>query len=157
MKYLIIAILILTSCGPQAKLRRAAKLIAKAELQGAQWHSDTVFVDKQIITRERHTDTLIQKVNFRDTITVIEDKVVTKIKYDTIRKTMFVSTKVPADTVEILVPVTVTREIKAKGKPWYFYAAWLLILLIIGFIAGWIVRGKKGNININFEKPPDQQ
>lgn len=160
MKYFIIALVILTSCGPQAKLRRAERLIAKAEAQGARWKSDTVFVEKQIITRERHIDTLIQRVDFRDTITVIQDKVVTKVKINTVTKEVFIDTECPPDTVKISVPVVVNREISAKKRSWTFYVAWALLLIIAAFVTGYLVRGQvRKDLTIKFdrEKPEDVQ
>lgn len=152
MKYLLIILLILTSCGPTAKLRRAEKLIAKAEKQGASWKSDTVFIEKQIVTRERHVDTLIQRVDFRDTITVIRDNVVTKVKVNTVTKEIFVDVKVPADTIRVEVPVIVNKTIKA-GKGFWFYAIRGLLLAILAFVAGYLLRARTGkDLTIRFDK-----
>lgn len=135
MKYILI-IMIMASCSPAAKLRRAEKLIAKAEEMGAKWHVDTVYVTKHVIVPETHFDTVLTEVNFRDTITVEKDKVVTRVKVNTVSKEIFIETKCPPDTIKIKVPVTVTKTIKAKG-----YSLWqLIILALVMLLAGYGVR-----------------
>src|SRR5690349_17145665 len=74
----ITATLFLTSCSPAGKLKRAQKLIDKAEQAGAKWSVDTVYITKEVIVPERVLDTLVRYVNLTDTITVTENNVVTK-------------------------------------------------------------------------------
>lgn len=152
MKYLIIILLIFTSCGPAAKLRRAEKLIAKAEKQGAKWKSDTVFKTIEVMTVKTQFDTVLKHVNFTDTITLTKDKIVTKVKINTVTKEVFVSTKVPADTIRVEVPVIVNREIKAGHGFWYYLIRGLL-LAILAFVAGYLLRAKTGkDLTIRFDK-----
>ena len=162
MKYIkfwpVILAALLFSCGPQAKLRRAERLIAKAEAQGARWKVDTVFKEITVYTTKIEFDTVLKQVNFHDTITVIKDNVITRFKINTVTKDIYVNTECPPDTIEILVPVTVNKEINAKKRSWTFYVAWALLLMIAAFVAGYIVRAQvKKDLTIRFdrEKPPE--
>ena len=121
----LIAVVGLASCSPSAKLRKAERLIAEAEAAGLKWKIDTLWQTKFVIVPELRIDTLIEKVNFRDTLVVTKDKVVTKLKFDTLRRTIYVQTECPADTVKIEVPVQVIKEIKSG------YTLWDLIILAI--------------------------
>lgn len=135
MKYLLI-ILILASCSSASKLRRAEKLIKQAEELGARWHIDTIYRTKEVVVPETHFDTVLKQVNFRDTITVEKERVVTRVKVNTITKEIFIETKCPPDTIKIKIPVTVTKTIKAKG-----YSLWqLIILALVMLLAGYGVR-----------------
>lgn len=135
MKYLLI-ILILASCSSASKLRRAEKLIKQAEELGARWHIDTIYRTKEVVVPETHFDTVLKQVNFRDTITVEKERVVTRVKVNTVTKEIFIETKCPPDTIKIKIPVTVTKTIKAKG-----YSLWqLIILALVMLLAGYGVR-----------------
>ncbi|HMG89601.1 MAG TPA: hypothetical protein VK589_06065, partial [Chryseolinea sp.] len=69
--YIILALTaVLTACGPASKLRRAEKLIQKAELQGATWKSDTVYHEVPIFIRQMHGDTTFVSQP-GDTVTLI--------------------------------------------------------------------------------------
>lgn len=128
------------SCSPTTKLKRAKRLIALAEAQGAVWKTDTLWQTKTVIVPETHFDTVLRQVNFRDTIIVQKDKVVTKLKIDTVRKEIFVSTDCPPDTVVVKVPVEVNRELSAPGYT-KFGMIWRVGLgFIVGLIVGYIVR-----------------
>lgn len=128
-------ILLLSSCGPAAMLKRAEKLIAKAESQGAKVKIDTVFITKEIIVPETHFDTVLRQVNFRDTITIIKDKVITRVKINTVSKEIFVETKCPEKKEIVKVPYTVVRKISAG------YTLWQLIILgLVGLATGYGVR-----------------
>ncbi len=133
MKYLcIILALIIVSCGPSAKLRRAKRLIAQAEAQGAVWSVDTVFKTVDIPVAKIERDTVVLNTP-GDTIVITQDKLRVKIKV--IRDSIYVKGECLPDTVRVSVPVTVTKTIEAKrGVPW-----WVWLLLAIGFMAGvWI-------------------
>jgi hypothetical protein len=61
MKYItLLSIIILSACSPSAKLRRAEKLINKAEQAGLQWHSDTLHSTIEIPIPEIVKDTIFQ-------------------------------------------------------------------------------------------------
>lgn len=126
-KYLLI-IIILASCAPKAtrQLRRAEKLIRKAELNGANWKTDTVFVTKEIITEKQTVDTLFKFTT--DTIRITKDRIVTKIKVSP--KTIYVHSECLPDTVKIQVPVTVTKTIEAP--PCYQWIKWWWLVLAFG-------------------------
>jgi len=126
---LLIVLLVLISCGPAAKLRRAERLIAKAELQGAHWGSDTVWKSTDVFIPVIHTDTVVLNTP-GDTITITRDRLQVKLKIR--RDSIYVDGKCLPDTIRIKVPVTVTKTIEARaGMPW-----WAWVLIAIGFIVG---------------------
>lgn len=123
---LIMATLFL-GCSASYHLKRAEKHLKKAELLGAQVRVDTIYKTISVAVPETHFDTVLTVQNFRDTIVVSKDKIVTKIKFDTLTRRLYVHTIQKADTVRIEVPVTVTKEIKS-GWPWW----WLIVAVLAG-------------------------
>jgi len=145
--YAIIAILLVTACGPASKLRRAKRLIASAETSGATVVTDTVFKEVPVYVKEIRIDTIVQRVDFRDTITVTKDRVVTRIKIDPVEKTVYVKTVCPPDTLRIKVPVVVTKKISAG------YTGWGLVWRTgVGFLLGLIVGTFFGRFLLNLIK-----
>lgn len=127
--YLIIAILtVAISCAPKAtrQLRRAEKLIRKAELNGANWKTDTVFVTKEVVTPLVSTDTVVQLTY--DTITVFKDRVLTKVKVSP--KEVYIKSECLPDTLFVKVPVTVTKTIEAP--PCYQWIKWWWLVVAFG-------------------------
>jgi len=112
MKWLVF-ILILSSCSPAAKLRRAEKLIEKAEGLGAKWHVDSVekeiFVPvPEIQVREVHPAPIY------DTVRVEKERL--KIKIVRLPgDSVYVERKCETDTIKVKVTTTVTKTIKAEG------------------------------------------
>jgi len=145
--YAIIAILLVTACGPASKLRRAKRLIAQAETSGATVVTDTVFKEVPLYVKEMRIDTIVQRVDFRDTITVTKDRVVTRIKIDPVEKTVYVKTVCPPDTLRIKVPVVVTKKISAGYTGWGL--AWRTG---VGFMLGLIVGTFLGRFLLNLIK-----
>lgn len=129
--FLIIATLI-SACAPKAtrQLRRAEKLIRKAELNGAEWKTDTVYVTKEVITEKQVLDTIVQFTT--DTIRISKDRVVTKIKVSP--KTIFVHSECLPDTIRIEVPIQVNREIEAPSCYQFIKWWWLLIAFGAGVL-----------------------
>lgn len=135
---LIIASLLLFSCGPSAKLRRAEHLIKQAELQGAKWHQDTVY--KEVITKGDSV-----KIDIPiDRIFLIHDTVLVhgpvRLHYRLLHDTLRLTAECTPDTIKV--PVTVYKSIVAppcpKGQLWKgvgFGAGGLLILLILFALA----------------------
>lgn len=130
---ILLSLIFFTSCGPAAKLRRAERLIEKAEAQGAKWKVDTVYSEIPVIVPSIHIDTVIQRIDFSDTIYIRQNKVVTKIKVDTVNNNVYVSTRCPEQKVTAKVPVIVSRTINAKT-----WLKWWLLPLV--FCAGYIVK-----------------
>lgn len=149
---ILLGFFILLSCGPTAKLKRAQKLIAKAEAQGLKWSVDTVFKTVEVITPKIEFDTVLRLVNFTDTITVTKDNVITRLKINTVTKEVFVSTECPSDTVFVKVPVRVNRKLQAGKGFWYYF--WRgLGLVVLAFIAGYLTRAiAHRQVNITFRK-----
>lgn len=153
---MLLGFFILLSCGgPTGKLKRAQKLIAKAEAQGLKWSVDTVFKTVEVITPKIEFDTVLKQVDFHDTITVTKDNVITRLKINTVTKEVFVSTECPSDTVFVKVPVQVNKKLQAGKSFWYYFLRGLG-LVILAFIAGYITRAvghRQVNISFNKEEP----
>lgn len=128
--WIIIALLVV-SCGPASKLRRAEKLISKAEELGAKWRVDSVQIEVPIIIPETRVDSVfVQKPG--DTVTITKERLKVKIMrwgMDTVR----IEAECAADTVYRKVTKTVTKTIEAKGKiRWYHLGVAFLIGAVIG-------------------------
>lgn len=138
-KILFIAVL-LTACGPTAKLRRAERLIAKAELQGAKWKVDTVWNTVEIPVPEVRTDTIFKSA-IGDTVRIEKERL--KIKYVKLPgDSVFIEGKCEADTVYKKTYYRITKTIEAPPKlKWYDkYAKWLLVIIGALFIYGMLRR-----------------
>lgn len=130
---IFIVIFAFTSCGPAYYLRKAERAIKKAEQLGAQVKLDTVFQEVKITVPELKVDTLVKYRTLNDTITVVKNRVVTRVKVDTVTKEVFVETKCPERTRIVQVPYQVTKEIKATGKLIWWH------LIIAGLVGAGLV------------------
>jgi hypothetical protein len=131
----LLLLILLSSCGVNHHLRKAEKHLKKAEQLGAVVKADTLWKTLEIPVPVIELDTVLRADHFRDTITVQNDKVVTKLKYDTITRLLYVSTECTPDTIKVKVPVIVNKEIRTPRGFWY-YAQWIGAALIIGFVLG---------------------
>jgi hypothetical protein len=136
---LLSCVVLMTACGPESKLRRAKKLISKAEAEGVNWESDTVYREVKVIVPEIKLDTVIDVVNWHDTITVVKDRVTTKVVVTPSTKTVYIQSVCDSVIVEKRVPYTVTREIRI-GDSWIKKAGFILFGLLIGFCAAWVLK-----------------
>lgn len=133
MKYIII-LLILCSCGPTNKLKRAERLIRKAELAGAVWHVDTVYKEVPFYVDSVRIDSIfVAKVG--DTVVIEKERL--KLKYVRLAgDSVYIEAKCEADTVYQTVPVTVTKTIEAKVNWWKYFlmgvGGALLVVIVIG-------------------------
>lgn len=130
----IIAIL-LASCGPASKLRRAERLINKAEELGAKWHIDSIRVEVPVFIIETRVDSIfIQKQG--DTVVLEKERLKVKIMRlpgDTVK----VEAECSADTVRVQVTKVITTTIEAKsGLGWY----WLIVAAAGGMILSAIIK-----------------
>lgn len=128
---LILLGLFLFSCGPAAKLRRAEKLIAKAEQQGATWRVDTIYTEVPVIINQVREDTIFESVP-GDTVVIEKERL--KIKYVKLPgDSVFIEGECKADTVYKEFPTVVTKTIEAKGGiKWYWIAVAVLLGLLVG-------------------------
>lgn len=134
----ILIILALSACGPASKLRRAEKLIKKAEQQDGVWTSDTVWVQRRVIVPEIRVDS-ITIIRPGDSVVIFKDRLEVKIKR-LAGDTVFVAGKCLADTVKVEVPVTVTKEIVVHGSmKWYHIVGWSLFALLVGIFFGRVI------------------
>lgn len=133
--FLIVALLI-SGCGPQSKLRRAKRLIASAESSGAVWAVDSVFKTIEITVPQIDLDTVFRDVNFIDTLVLTKEKVITRVKVNTVTKEVFVKTTCPEQKKKVVVTHTVTKTIHAGASTWE-----IVKLFLIGFAAGVILCG----------------
>lgn len=127
----ILFLLILCSCGPVAKLKRAEKLIKKAEELGAVWHVDSVQVEVPVFVPETRVDSIfVQKPG--DSVVIEKERlkvIIKRLKGDTIK----VEAECKADTIKVKVTKTVTKTIQAKdGIKWW----WLIVVFVGGAIVG---------------------
>jgi len=145
--------LLLASCSPAAKLRRANRLIVKAEKEGAVWRVDTVFRTVEVPVPEVRTDTVFQSVE-GDTVLIEKDKL--SIKYVRLPgNKVYIEGKSKADTIRIKETVTIHKTIKAGKSRWY-HIKWAALIAIIFFIGGYLYRAlssRKINITVEKEKP----
>lgn len=130
---LLSALILLSSCGPNFYLKKAERALRKAEQLGAKINQDTVFKTITVTVPERQIDTLLQRVDFRDTITVLQDRILTKIKVNQVDKTVYVNVKCPPDTVRVKVPVIVNRKIQAGHTTWDMVIL-AIVCLAVGFV-----------------------
>jgi hypothetical protein len=138
-KVLVLLIFILSSCGPASKLRRAEKLIAKAEQRGAVWHSDTLMQVVEIPVPEVKTDTVFESVE-GDTVTITKDRL--EIKYVNLPgEKIYLAGKCKSDTVYKETEKIITKTIHAPKKESVIKWWWLLITGLAG--AGLIALLKK--------------
>jgi hypothetical protein len=136
MKYCILLLAIFfISCGPTSKLKRAERLIAKAEEQGAEWHSDTLYTTVEIPVPEIQTDTVFESTE-GDTVLITKDRL--EIKYIHLPgQKVYIEGKCKGDTVYREVATTVYKEIKCPEKPqkWKWWHLILAGLVGAGIIA----------------------
>jgi hypothetical protein len=131
----LLLLLYLTACGPAAKLRRAEKLIAKAEELGAKWRVDSVTVEIPVPVQSVRVDT-VERVLPGDSIILEKERlkvVIKRLPGDTI----MVWAECRADTIKVRVTKTVTKTISAKGGlKWW----WLLVAGAVGVLLASLVR-----------------
>ena len=137
---LAVFFMVMTSCGPAAKLRRAEKLINKAEEMGARWHVDTIYVTDTLIFHSVKADT-VTLIKPGDTVVLEKERLrvsVVRLRGDSI----FVQGECLPDTVIKKVPVTVVKTIKAKGGiKWW----WLVVALAVGtFLGRFVIKALLG-------------
>lgn len=134
---LLLVVILLTSCGPASKLRRAERLIKKAELQGGQWRVDTVFKEVPVFITETRLDSIIVSKP-GDTVVIQKDRL--KIAYIKLPgDSVWIEGECAADTVYTKVPVRVEKVIYAPQKGLKLWQ-WILIALAAGLILGILIR-----------------
>lgn len=126
--YLVVIAWALMSCGPAAKIRRAERILAKAELQGAKWRIDTIYNTIEVPVPEIKHDTLFKMTT--DTVKIFKDRL--RMKYYMKHDTVYLEGECLPDTIKVTVPVEVTKTLQAKqGTPW-----WVWVLVACVFIVG---------------------
>jgi hypothetical protein len=136
---LLSCVVLMTACGPESKLRRAKKLIAKAEAEGISWESDTVYREVKVVVPETKIDTVVSIINWTDTLVITKDRVTTKVVVTPSTKTVYIQSVCDSVIVEKRVPYTVTREIRV-GDRWIKKAGFILLGLVIGFCGAWALK-----------------
>lgn len=133
----LIVLLMVSGCGPAAKLRRAERLIKKAELLGAQWKTDTVFQDIPVFVDRIALDTLLIS-GIKDTVEIVKDRL--RIKYVRLPgDTVWISAECDSLTIIKEVPVRVEKVIYAPQKGLKLWQ-WIIIALAVGLILGILIR-----------------
>lgn len=137
MKYLVIILFTLSSCGASYHLKQSERHLRKAIEKGAEVADDTVYVTKEIIIPEVKLDTVF-KAQQKDTVFLTKDKL--KIKYVKLPgDSVFIQGECEPDTVKIEIPVEINREISAGYSIWKLIM-FSLIALVIGYILRAILR-----------------
>lgn len=136
---IIVGLLLLASCSPQAKLRRAKELIDQAGAAGLKWKSDTVFQEVTLTVPVVQFDTIVKVQDWHDTITVVKDRVTTKVLVRPVTKEVYISSKCDSVVIVKRVPYTVERQIKVGDSRWTDFKQGVLWLLV-GFAFCWGLR-----------------
>jgi hypothetical protein len=136
--YIAVILALLTSCSSM-KLRRAERLIKKAEQLGATWRTDTVTIEHPFFLPEIRRDTTVI-IKPGDTVVIEKER----LRVQLVRApgdTVYVEAVCAADTVYKEVPVAVTKTIEARCR-WTLgtVVLWALIMLVAGVVIGFILK-----------------
>lgn len=132
----LLIVIFLSGCSANYYLKRSQKLERRAIEMGAKVTVDTVYVDRQVIVPESHTDTLVSWLENTDTIYITKDRIVTKVKINPIEKTVYVDAKCLPDTVLLRVPVEVIKKIETSAGIGKYAIYGFILLFVIGLIVG---------------------
>jgi hypothetical protein len=138
--FVLLVTMFMCSCSPNHHLKKASKHIALAKAKGAKVSKDTIYKTVTIVVPEVRIDTVFRKVNFTDTLIFEKDKVITRVKVDTVNNTVFVDTKCPE--------IIVTKEIEIPCEQISTgMGTWNIILIAlgcfgVGFLVHFITRRK---------------
>jgi hypothetical protein len=136
MRVLVLLLFILSACGPTWHLKQSEKHRLIAIAKGAKIKADTVFRDRIVITEKHVMDSNVQFRNLYDTVVVEKNKVLTKIKIDTLHHNIYVHTECPSDTIKIRVPVSVNDSVNAGYTTWQLIGAGFAGLILAGLAIG---------------------
>lgn len=136
---IIVGLLLMASCSPESKLRRAKRLITQAENSGLKWKSDTVFQEVTLTVPVVQFDTVVKVQDWHDTITVVKDRVTTKVLVRPETKTVYIASKCDSVVIVKKVPYTVEREIRVGDSFWTNLKQGFLWLLV-GFAVCWVLK-----------------
>lgn len=136
----------LSSCGTQHKIAMKAKKIQRLEreinaLGGTV--SDTVYREVTITVPEIKLDTIVNVVNWHDTITVVKDRITTRVVVTPSTKTVYIESKCDSVIIVKKIPVVVNRNIEVGDTGWrdfWQYAAAGVIGLVFGFVICWVLK-----------------
>lgn len=142
-KFFLVLAVIVSACGPASKLRRAERLITKAEAYGAKWHVDTLWRTVEISVPEVTTDTIF-KATEGDTVFLTKDRLHIQFR-DLPGDSVFIEGTCDPDTVKVNVPVEVTKTIEAKNNSWI----WYLVCYILGMLTLLILYIRKHPQDLN--------
>lgn len=132
MKYILILFILFFGCSPTAQLRRAERLIKKAELRGSDWRHDTTFVKVPVFIAQTSVDTIfVTKPG--DTVIINKDRL--HVKYIKLPgDSIFIEGKCDSLVVYKEVPVTVTNVVHApqpKIRWWMFVLGGFVVGIVL--------------------------
>ncbi len=156
---MVIAVVLLFSCGPSYHLKRAKRHIALAGELGAQFKQDTTW--KKLLTPRSVSDTTIEWVNtgeattsplsdttwwvpvWTDTIVIETTKWKTRTKFDTVTKTIYQQVECKPDTIRV--PISTSTEITAmsRQRDALIAGAGAVGMLLLVLVSMLIRRGRK--------------
>jgi len=130
----IILILLLCSCSSAWHLKRAERHILKAQIKGATITADTVWVKDTVFIEAIRTDSIfVAKAG--DTVRIEKDRL--KIKYVRLAgDSVYIQGECEADTIYREIPITITKNITAKGMDW----KWLLVAFFAGCVVLFFIK-----------------
>ena len=134
--FTLILLVVLSGCSANWHLKKAIQ-------KGAMVQVDTVYKTIEVKIPEIKYDTIVSVLSWNDTITIVKDSLITKIKVNLQEKTVYVKNNLKPMTKIVRVPVTVTRNIKVASKFYRdLFFGLLSINLLLLFIA-WLVTKHK--------------
>lgn len=156
MKYLLLLLVVIMSgCGvlmtSQEKKdeRKAARHLRKAKKHerlaigyGAVIYPDTVYKSVEVRIPSIEVDTVVNVVNWHDTITVVKDRVTTRVVVTPNDRTVYIASKCDSVIITKEVPVTVTKRIEVpvtKEKKAMFIFLGILTGMGITFLLIWLI------------------
>lgn len=129
---ILLLTLLLLSCASN-KLKRAERLIQKAEKLGAKWGVDTVYKEIPVFIDSVRVDSIFTS-RVGDTVYLEKDRL--KIKYIRLKAdTFYIEGKCEADTVKITVPIEVKREIQTGAGFWDIFKIVLFAVVLTLLLA----------------------
>lgn len=152
---LLLLVVIMSGCGvlmpsqekkdarkAERHLRKAKKHERLAFAYGAVIYPDTVYKSVEVSIPSIEVDTVVNVVNWHDTITVVKDRVTTRVVVTPNDRTVYIASKCDSVIITKEVPVTVTKRIEVpvtKEKKAMFIFIGILTGMGITFLLIWLI------------------
>lgn len=140
MKQILLAVIILTGCGPRWHIKQAEKHILKAEAKGSSWKRDTILQTIQVPVPEIRVDSTIV-IKPGDSVIIYKDRL--EVKYKRLKgDTVFIEASCLPDTLKVEVVKYINNELNCPKPKWRLVdvIGAALIALIAGFVLGRVIK-----------------